>query len=171
MKNPLPYYGIGVVFIIVIILFSIVTILFSEEHENSIPVLKNAKYITSKNNNLEVYEYVHELTHSFVKTNRKDVKVIAPTKYARNLGVTLCENEIYMKGDIDTYTEIGYLIDKVNYGLIDEDIIKLHNIVSEKSGEKNCLAKSLNIELINEIVDNNKFFDDTDKQNYNNLKH
>lgn len=119
MKNPLPYYGIGVVFIIVIILFSIVTILFSEEHENSIPVLKNAKYITSKNNNLEVYEYVHELTHSFVKTNRKDVKVIAPTKYARNLGVTLCENEIYMKGDIDTYTEIGYLIDKVNYGLID----------------------------------------------------
>lgn len=83
MKNPLPYYGIGVVFIIVIILFSIVTILFSEEHENKIPVLKNAKYITSKNNNLEVYEYVHELTHSFVKTNRKDVKLIAPTKYAR----------------------------------------------------------------------------------------
>lgn len=171
MKNPLPYYGIGVVFIIVILLFSIVTILFSEEDENSIPVLKNAKYITSKNNNLEVYEYVHELTHSFVKTNRKDVKVIAPTKYARNLGVTLCENEIYMKGDIDTYTEIGYLIDKVNYGLIDEDIIKLHNIVSQKSGEKNYIAKSLNIELINEIVDNNKFFDDTDKQNYNNLKH
>ncbi|KGJ48587.1 hypothetical protein KD33_13680 [Clostridium sp. NCR] len=171
MKNPLPYYGIGVVFIIVILLFSIVTILFSKEHENSIPVLKNAKYITSKNNNLEVYEYIHELTHSFVKTNRKDVKVIAPTKYARNLGVTLCENEIYMKGDIDTYSDIGYLIDKINYGLIDEDIIKLHNIVSEKSGEKNCISKSLNIELINQIVDNNKFFDDTDKQNYNNLKH
>ncbi|MBS6508402.1 hypothetical protein [Paraclostridium bifermentans] len=42
-------------------------------------------------------------------------KGITPTKYARNLDVTLCENEIYMKGDIDTYIEIGYLIDKDNY--------------------------------------------------------
>lgn len=43
MKNSLPYYWIGVVFIIVILIFSIVTILFSEEHENSIPALKKCK--------------------------------------------------------------------------------------------------------------------------------
>lgn len=171
MKNLLSYCGIGVLFIMVVLIFSIMNFLFSEEDSLSVETLKNAKYVTSKNNNLEVYEYIHELTHSFVKTNKKNVKIIAPTKEARNFGTTLCENEIYMKGDIDTYTDIGYLIDKVNYGLIDEDILKLHNIVAEKSGEKNCIAKSLNRELVNELVNNNKFFDNVDKQNYNNLKH
>lgn len=141
MKKLLPYYGVGLLFIIFVLLFSIINILFFKENENSIQGLKNAKYVTSENNNLGVYEYIHELTHSFVKADKKDVKIIAPTKYARNLGATLCENEIYMKGDIDTYTDIGYLIDKVNYGLIDEDIIKLHNVAAEKSGKRIVLLK------------------------------
>lgn len=136
MKKLLTYCGIGALFIMAILLFSISNLLFGEDQEDSIQGLENAKYVTSKNNNLGVYVYMHELTHSFVKTNKQDVKIIAPTKDARDLGSTLCENEIYMKGDMDTYTNIGYLIDKVSYGLIDEDIIKLHNIVAEKSGEK-----------------------------------
>lgn len=171
MKKLLAYYGIGALFILVLLLFSIINLFFTEDEENRIQGLKNAKYVTSKNNDLGVYEYIHELTHSFVKANKKDAKIIAPTKEARDLGSTLCENEIAMKGDTETYTNIGYLIDKVRYGLIDDDIIKLHNIVAEKSGEKDCVAKSLNGELVKEIVNSNEFFDDVDRRNYNNLKY
>lgn len=171
MKKLLTYFGVGVLIILVLLLFSIINLFSTEDEENRIQGLKNAKYVTSKNNDLGVYEHMHELTHSFVKTNKKDVKMIAPTKEARYLDSTLCENEIYMKGDMDTYTNIGYLIDKISYGLIDEDIIKLHNIVAEKSGEKDCFAKSLNGELVKEIVNSNEFFDDVDRQNYNNLKY
>lgn len=139
-------------------------------YKNNIPELKNAKYIESEKNDLGVYEYIHELTHSFVNTNNNSVQIIAPTKEARELGSTLCENEIYMKGDIESYKEISHLIDKVKYGIIDNDIIKLHNLTAKHIGKTNCTANSLNDDAIKKIINNDKFFDNADRENFNNTK-
>ena len=84
-----------------------------EANKEPISELKNAKFIKNKSTDLNVYEFTHELTHAFVKTNKNSVKIIAPTNEARTLGSELSEKEIYGKGDIKTYRDIGYLIDKI----------------------------------------------------------
>ena len=60
------------------------------------------------------------------------------------------------------------MIEKIKYGLIDSDIINLHNILAEKLGEKDCVAKSLNINAIEKIVNDDRFFDSIDRENYKN---
>lgn len=154
---------IGICLILVLIG---VVFVFNVKDREPIEKLKNAKFITKENNDLSVYEYIHELTHAFVNTEKKDIKIIAPTKEARYLGSELSQKEIYGKGDMDTYTEIGYMIDKIQYGLIDSEIIDLHNIVAKKLGEKDCVAKSLNIKAIKKIVNDDRFFDDIDRRTY-----
>ncbi|CEP90315.1 Uncharacterised protein [[Clostridium] sordellii] len=142
-----------------------------EANKEPISELKNAKFIKNKSTNLNVYEFTHELTHAFVKTNKNSVKIIAPTNEARTLGSELSEKEIYGKGDIKTYSDIGYLIDKIKYGVIDKDILKLHDIVAQKSGDTSCKAKSLNVEVIDKIVKDYRFFDDKEIECYNNVQY
>lgn len=155
-----------IVFCAILILALSSVLLFFIKPEDSIFTSKNSKYITKENNTLGVYEYIHELTHAFINVNKENVDIIAPTKEARKLGSELCESEIYSKGDIDTFKEIGYRIDKIQYGLIDDDTITLHNMTAEKSGNKDCVPSGLNFEVIYEIAHDNKFFDDTDRINY-----
>ncbi|MFR8870189.1 hypothetical protein [Paraclostridium sordellii] len=142
-----------------------------EANKEPISELKNAKFIKNKSTDLNVYEFTHELTHAFVKTNKNSVKIIAPTNEARTLDSELSEKEIYGKGDIKTYRDIGYLIDKIKYGVIDKDILKLHDIVAQKSGDTSCKAKSLNIEVIDKIVKDYRFFDDKERECYNNVQY
>lgn len=151
---------------LVVVLVGVVFVI--KKDKEPILELENAKFITKENNDLNVYEYIHELTHSFINTEKKDIKIIAPTKEARNLGSELSEKELYGKGDMDTYNKIGYMIEKIKYGLIDSDIINLHNILAEKLGEKDCVAKSLNINAIEKIVNDDRFFDSIDRENYKN---
>lgn len=141
-----------------------------EANKEPISELKNAKFIKNKSTDLNVYEFTHELTHAFVKINKNSVKIIAPNNEARTLGSELYEKEIYGKGDIKTYRDRGYLIDKIKYGVIDKDILKLHDIVAQKSGDTNCKAKSLNIEVIDKIVKDYRFFDDKERECYNNIQ-
>ncbi|MGL5755518.1 MAG: hypothetical protein ACRCYC_09360 [Paraclostridium sp.] len=150
-----------------ILVFTLTFSLFLKP-EDSVFTSKNSKYITKENNSLGVYEYIHELTHAFINVNKENVNIIAPTKEARKLGSELCESEIYSKGDMDAFTEIGYRIDKIQYGLIDDDTITLHNLAAENSGNKDCIANGLNYEIIYEIAHDNKFFDDNDRINYYN---
>ncbi|CEN81997.1 Uncharacterised protein [[Clostridium] sordellii] len=138
-----------------------------EANKEPISELKNAKFIKNKSTDLNIYEFTHELTHVFVKTNKNSVKMIAPTNEARTLASELSEKEIYGKGDIKTYRDIGYLIDKIKYGVIDKDILKLHDIVAQKSGDTNCKAKSLNVEVIDKIMKDYRFFDDKERECYN----
>ena len=154
--------GICLIVVLIGVVFAV------NKDKEPIVELKNAKFITKKNNDLNVYEYIHELTHSFIETEKEDIKIIAPTKEARNLGSELSEKEIYGKGDIGTYNKIGYIIEKIKYGLIDSDVINLHNIVAEKLGEKDCVVKSLNIKAIEKIVNDDRFFDSIDRENYKN---
>jgi hypothetical protein len=145
-------------------------IMIVNRDKEPIAELKDAKFITKQSNNLNIYEYIHELTHSFVNTNKKDVEIIAPTNEARTLGSELADHEIYSKGEIETYMEIGYLIDKITFGVIDNDIIKLHDIVAKKSGDKYCKAESLNTSAIEQIVNDDRFFNSTQRECYNNTR-
>lgn len=158
------------IIIICVMIVLIGTIITVKRDKEPIAELKNAKFITKQSNNLNIYEYIHELTHSFVNTNKKDIEIIAPTNEARTLGSELAEQDIYGKGEIETYNEIGYLIDKIKFGVIDTDLIKLHDIVAKKSGEKNCKAKSLNITVIEQIVNDDRFFNSIERQCYNNTR-
>ena len=74
---------------LVVVLVGVVFVI--KKDKGPILELENAKFITKENNDLNVYEYIHELTHSFINTEKKDINIIAPTKEARNLGSELSE--------------------------------------------------------------------------------
>lgn len=136
-----------------------------QHQDQNIEELKSAKHITKENNNLNVYEYIHQLTHAFVTTNKKDVEIIDPTPEAVNLAIELCDEEIYGKGDIEAYSDIGYILEKFRC-TIDSDIIKLHNVVCKKLGNKDCVANGLKYDLIDKVIHNTKYYPKEEQQFY-----
>lgn len=155
------------IFILALIL--IWKLIMDSNYDENVEELKTAKYITEENNNLNTYEYIHQLTHAFVVTNKNNVEIIAPTDKARTLAKELCEENIYRNGDIKIYSKIGYIVEKLGCGTIDNDIVELHNIVAEKSGHKDCIASSLNYDVIDKIIHNDEYFSD-EEQEYGPIK-
>lgn len=160
MKKKLSIIGIGILSITIVMGINI------KNEDQQVCIIDNAKYITIEDENLDVYNTIHELSHSVVNTDQESVELIAPTKEARKIAWDLVEREIYMKDNISMYNKIGYIVEKFYYGLIDEDLIKMHNIISKESNF-GCSAISLNTQAIERIITDDTFFDDEDRINYN----
>ena len=161
MNKKLIIFGAGVLSITIMIGNNL------KKESAQVSIIDNAKYITIEDKNLDVYDTIHELSHSVVNTDKESVELIAPTKEARKIAWDLVESDIYMKDDIAMYNKIGYIVEKFYYGLIDEDLIKMHNTIAKESN-LDCSAISLNTKAIEKIIIDDRFFDDNDRINYNN---